>query len=269
VNTDAVDDRNADGGAIEARMGSHVEGIMSAARKAAAQFQAEVERAANERAAQIETAAARRAHAVRMGAEAEAEQLVVQSRAATQQYVTASRRLVDEFARERMTRIAEVADRLAVQAEALLEPLARSEELARQLDELRTALGTAAKRIAIEAGRESPELPDLPIVASIVEPAGDAGETAGDDDAASSSASLEERLARATGRPRKRLATAPDEPPDSAAGEEVPEASRMPTGAAGDGRRTRRSVADELRLLAGEDQRSSERGPRREPDRED
>jgi hypothetical protein len=228
VNADALDDRDVDADAIEARMGSHVEGIMAAARKAAAQFQAEVERAASERAAQIETAAARRAHAVRMGAEDEAEQLVSQARAACQQYITASRRLVDEFARERMSRISEIGDRLAAHAEALIEPLARSDELARQLLELRNALGAAAERIAGEAARGTPPLPDLespaarsdrpqpqdPVDAEIVD---------------EGPASLEERLARATGRARRRLPTADEL---SREGEQAP----PPADADGEGR---------------------------------
>ncbi len=224
MNADAVDDRGVDPDAIETRMGSHVEGIMSAARKAAAQFQAEVERAANERAAQIETAAARRAHAVRMGAEAEAEQLVAHARAATQQYVTASRRLVDEFARERMTRIAEIGDKLAGHAEALLEPLTRSDELARQLDELRLALGAASERIATEASRETLQLPELesPVPGADATPEGADGQVAHDEGAP---VSLEERLARATGRPRKRLSPAEEPAPADGDSEEASDAS--------------------------------------------
>jgi hypothetical protein len=147
---------------IESQMGSHVDEIMSAARKAAAQLQAEVERVSTERAAQIEAVAARRAHAVRMDAEAEAKRLHAQTRATSQQYVAASKRLVDEFAKARMLRIAAIGDRLAVQAEALVERLTRSDEVARQLNELRAALGAACELIAIEAGRDSPELPDRP-----------------------------------------------------------------------------------------------------------
>jgi hypothetical protein len=147
---------------IEAQMGSHVDEIMSAARKAAAQLQAEVERVSTERAAQIEAVAARRAHAVRMQAEAEAQRLHAHTRATSQQYVAASKRLVDEFAKERMLRIAAIGDRLAVQAEALVERLTRSDEVARQLNELRAALGAACELIAIEAGRDRPDLPDLP-----------------------------------------------------------------------------------------------------------
>lgn len=230
MNADTVGDL--EGGAIEARMGSHVEGIMSAARKAAAQFQAEVERASSERAAQIETAAARRAHAVRMSAEADAEQLVVQARAATQQYVTASRRLVDEFARERMTRISEIGDRLAEHAEALMEPLARTDELARQLKDLRAALGAACDRIAVEAARDTPALPALPapsLAQSVMaQPlADDAGEApAHAAPPAMAAFSLEERLARATGRPRRRVGSAEEPPPDETAqGEESADAS--------------------------------------------
>lgn len=212
MNADALEGRDVDAEAIEACMGSHVDGIMAAARKAAAQFQAEVERTASERAAQIETAAARRAHAVRMGAEDVAEQLVAQARAATQQYVTASRRLVDEFTRERMSRIAEIGDRLAAHAEALVEPLMRSDDLARQLHELRTALGVASERIAAEAAGDTPQLPDLesPGLRSDRPPVADraAAMTVVED----GPASLEERLARATGRTRRRVATA-DEPP--------------------------------------------------------
>lgn len=221
MNADALNDRDVDAGAIEARMGSHVEGIMAAARKAAAQFQAEVERAASERAAQIETAAARRAHAVRMGAEDEAEQLVAQARAATQQYVTASRRLVDEFARERMGRIAEIGDKLAAQAEALIEPLVRSDELARQLHELRGALGAASERIASESARGTPQLPDLelPVPRSERPPAVEAADVVVDE----GPASLEERLARATGRSRRRLPTQ-DEPPPAGGDAEPPAA---------------------------------------------
>jgi len=221
VNADPLDDRDLDAEAIEARMGSHVEGIMAAARKAAAQFQAEMERAASERAAQIETAAARRAHAVRMGAEDDAEQLIAQARATSQQYVTASRRLVDEFARERMSRIAEIGDKLAAHAEALIEPLVRSDELARQLHELRSALGAASERIAAEAARPTPALGDLaspvvppelaPFVERIYEPV-----------AAEPPASLEERLARATGRSRSRQAPIAQVPEDSSARESEP-----------------------------------------------
>ncbi|HEX8160218.1 MAG TPA: hypothetical protein VF526_22795 [Solirubrobacteraceae bacterium] len=147
---------------IEAQMGSRVDEIMSAARKAAAQLQAEVERVSNERAAQIETVAARRAHAVRMEAEADAQRLHGQARATTQQYVAASRRLVDEFAKERMLRIAAIGDRLAVQADALVERLTRSDEVARQLNELRAALAAACERIAVEAVGDPPDLPDPP-----------------------------------------------------------------------------------------------------------
>lgn len=233
MNADALNDRDVDADAIEARMGSHVEGIMAAARKAAAQFQSEVERAASERAAQIETAAARRAHAVRMGAEDEAEQLVAQARAATQQYVTASRRLVDEFARERMSRIAEIGDRLAAHAEALVEPLTRSEELARQLHELRGALGAASERIAAEAGRGTPPLPDLESPARSerpVLPEGADPEVLAED----GPASLEERLARATGRTRRRPPAGHEGPPAGDGEAAQPERSAGP-GADGEG----------------------------------
>lgn len=225
MTADALDDRDLDAEAIEARMGSHVEGIMAAARKAAAQFQAEMERAASERAAQIETAAARRAHAVRMSAEDDAEQLIAQARATSQQYVTASRRLVDEFARERMTRIAEIGDKLAAHADALIEPLARSDELARQLHELRSALGAASERIAAEAARPTPALGDLgspvlpelaPFVERVKEPVG-----------AEPPASLEERLARATGRSRSRqapIAQPPEDPSSRATTPRPPDA---------------------------------------------
>ncbi len=224
MNADAVDGldgRDVDPDAIEARMGSHVEGIMSAARKAAAEFQAEVERSASDRAAQIETAAARRAHAVRMAAEAEAERLVAQTRTATQQYVTASRRLVDEFARERMNRIAEIGDKLAAHAEALIDPLTRSEELARQLYELRTALGAASERIAGEAASDSPHLPELVSLARPSDPATPADGGASEDGGSSGEPigahgipgpTLEERLARATSRGRRRPAPAEDAP---------------------------------------------------------
>jgi DNA anti-recombination protein RmuC len=163
--------------AIETRMGSHVEDIMSAARKAAAQLQSEVERACTERATQIETAAARQAHAVRMRAEAEATSLRAQMQASTQQYVAASRRLVDEFAKERMHRIADIGDRLGEQAQILVERLTRSEELARQLDELRSALGNACELIAVEAAREGPDLPELssPVPIAGTEPEAGAG----------------------------------------------------------------------------------------------
>lgn len=213
MSADALNESGVDAAAIEARMGSHVEGIMAAARKAAAQFQAEVERAASERAAQIETAAARRAHAVRMGAEDEAEQLVAQARAATQQYVTASRRLVDEFARERMARISEIGDKLASHAEALLEPLQRSDDLARQLLDLRAALGEASERVASEAARGSPRLPVLEDALGTGEAAQSDADEGGDEDAPPS---LEERLARATGRPRRRPPAASEPAGESA-----------------------------------------------------
>jgi DNA repair exonuclease SbcCD ATPase subunit len=209
---------------IETRMGSHVEEIMSAARKAAAQLQAEVERASTERAAQIETAAARRAHAVRLAAEA--DRVHAQTRAAAQQYMAASRRLVDEFSKERMQRIADIGDRLAAQAEALVERLMRSDEVARQLNELRAALGAACELIAVEAGRDSPNLPELPRPPAIageataVDPPHDPPE---DTDVAAPR-TLEQRLARATGRRARRPAPAnepladpgPQEPADVA-----------------------------------------------------
>ena len=152
MSDEARDGRELGPDVIETRMGSHVEEIMSAARKAAAQLQTDVERASTERAAQLETAAARRAHAVRMGAETEADRVHAQTRAASQQYMAASRRLVDEFSKERMRRIADIGDRLAAQAEALVERLMRSDEVARQLNELRAALGAACELIAVEAG---------------------------------------------------------------------------------------------------------------------
>jgi hypothetical protein len=206
--------RELEGDVIETRMGSHVEDIMSAARKAAAQLQAEVERDSTERAAQIETAAARRAQAVRIGAETEADRVHAQTRAATQQYVAASRRLVDEFATERMRRIADISDRLAVQAEALVERLMRTDELARQLNELRTALGAACELIAVEAGCDGPSLPELQRPPAI------AGETSATDAAhdclpatALAARTLEERLARASGHSIPRAAPANEPPP--------------------------------------------------------
>ena len=135
--------------------------VLSAARQSAEALQTDIERAAHARAKEIETAAARRAHEVRMTAEAEAERLQVQARAATQQYVAASRRLVDEFAKARMTRIAEIGDGLGEQAAALVERLARSDELARQLHELRAELAAACERIAAEARTAGEALPQL------------------------------------------------------------------------------------------------------------
>jgi hypothetical protein len=229
MSTGALDDHGPQADPLEF-LGSQVEEIMSAARKAAAQLQAEVQRSATERSAQIETAAARRAHAVRMDAEAEAERLHAHALVATRQYVTASRRLVDEFARERMRRIADVGDGLAEQAEALVRRLMRADDVARQLDELRAALGAASERIAAEAQRDGPETPEFAQPASTAP-----GATAGEAWAAAPGAELpstapaaaadarwvpaqdvgparaqsqEARLARATGRPAKRVGQA-------------------------------------------------------------
>jgi hypothetical protein len=208
----ALGERNVEGEAIETRLGSHVEEIMTTARRAAAQLQAEVERASAARAAEIETAAARRAHAVRTSAEREAERVHAQTRIATQQYVAASRRLVDEFAAERMRRIAQIGDTLAEQAGALTTRLARTDEVARQLDELRATLGAACERIAIEGARampDLPELPDLPPPPAITAGAGPAAAaSAGDELDVAAPPSLEQRLARATGRTSRHTALA-------------------------------------------------------------
>jgi DNA-binding TFAR19-related protein (PDSD5 family) len=250
MSTGALDDHGPQADPLEF-LGSQVEEIMSAARKAAAQLQAEVQRSATERSAQIETAAARRAHAVRMAAEAEAERLHAHALVATRQYVTASRRLVDEFARERMRRIADVGDGLAEQAETLVRRLMRADDVARQLDELRAALGAASERIAAEAQRDGPETPQFAQPASTAPgataggawaappgaelPSTAPGATAGGARAAAPGAELpstapaaaadarwvpaqdvgparaqsqEARLARATGRPAKRVGQA-------------------------------------------------------------
>jgi hypothetical protein len=220
----ALDGHDATADPIEF-LGSQVEEVMSAARTAAAQLQAEVQRASTERAAQIETAAARRAHAVRMDVETEAERLHVQALVATRQYVTASRRLVDEFATERMRRIAEIGDRLAEQADALVRRMTLADEVARQLDELRAALGAASERIAVEAGRDSPETPELPRSAwrAAAATADEAPASAPVADAEVAAApSLEARLARATGRSRRRLAQA-GQSPAAPAVEEAPD----------------------------------------------
>lgn len=204
-----------DASAIESRMGSHVEEIMFAARKAATQLQAEVEQASAKRAAEIEAVAARRAHAVRMSAEAETERLLSQARLATQQYLTASRRLIDEYATERMQRISAIADRLSVHAEALVERLTGAELLARQVEELRSALGVACERIAAEVAREDPKPAELVQLADLVaraaesESARDAG--GGTVETIPSPA---QRLARAAG--RKRPAPGDAAPADAA-----------------------------------------------------
>jgi hypothetical protein len=214
-----VDEGDLESDRIETRMGAHVGEIMSAARQAAAQLKAEVERASTERAAQIETAAARRAHELRMNAEAEAERLQTQARVATQQYVAASRRLVDEFAKERMRRISEIGDRLGEQAEQLVERFARSDEIARQLTELRTELGGACERIAAEARREGPQLPVLPALPGVPggERAGeDAPEPRPDGDAIDVPKTPQERLDRASGRQRKRVTKVAERPPAAA-----------------------------------------------------
>lgn len=226
MSDEARDGRELGVDVIETRMGSHVEEIMSAARKAAAQLQADVERASTERAAQLETAAARRAHAVRMGAETEADRVHAQTRAAAQQYMTASRRLVDEFSKERMRRIADIGDRLAVQAEALVDRLMRSDEVARQLNELRAALGAACELIAVEAGRDSPNLPELSRPPAIAGEAiaADPPQDAPEETEVAAPRTLGERLARATGRSVMRPAAAnepladpgPEEPADVA-----------------------------------------------------
>jgi len=189
--------------AIETRMASHVAELMSAARQSAETLQADVERAANARAAEIETAAARRAHEVRMAAEADAERLQVHNRAATQQYVAASRRLVDEFARERMRRIAEIGDRLGEQAAALVARLQRADDLARQVEELRAELGAACGRIAAESRVAMPELPQLdppPSIAGEGPPPEAASAGSGTGAGGAGLATPGERLARATGR---------------------------------------------------------------------
>jgi len=216
------DEDDLDADRIETRMGTHVGEIMAAARQAAAQLKAEVERASTERAAQIETAAARTAHELRMTAEAEAERLQNQARVATQQYVAASRRLVDEFAKERMRRIAEIGDRLAEQADSVVERFAHSEEIARQLTELRSELGAACERIAAEARRDSPQLPTPPGGGGPLEPLPELrGEVEFE-----VPASAQERLDRATGRARKRITvteTPPEEPPLEFGGEDQPD----------------------------------------------
>lgn len=184
---------------IESRLAVRVEEIVGAARKAAVELRDEVALAAKEHATSIETAAARRSHAVLSEAEAEAERIVAAAQASTQLYLAASRRLVDEFAGERKRRIAAIGDRLAEQAEALLDSLSGAGELASQLDALRHALGAAAARIADEAAREDVTLPELPIGSR---PPGTAGEAPDDRLRAAARASREPRLARTSDRPR-------------------------------------------------------------------
>ncbi|MDT7753850.1 MAG: hypothetical protein QOG94_1022 [Solirubrobacteraceae bacterium] len=196
MTVDALDGDDRPSEVPEAGAGWPVEEIIAAARRAAEQLRADVERASNDRAAQIETAAARQAHAVRMAAEADAQRIVAEAHAAAQQYVTASRRLLDEFARERMRRITEIGDKLAAQSHALVERLAHAADVARQLAELRAALGAAGERIAAEAGLSQPELPELTLPGSSVAATVGAGAAAQE----AAPQRVEERLSRATRR---------------------------------------------------------------------
>lgn len=120
-------------------VGARVEEIMASAQRAADDLQREVE-----------DATARRAAEVRLAAETEA-----------QRHLADARGRVDAFAEARIRRIVELTAELTAAAEGIAGRLGDAVEMRRQVDELISALGTAAQQAAREADRPPIRLPGI------------------------------------------------------------------------------------------------------------
>ena len=123
---------------------------------------ASAERAANEFRRQVETASREQAEKVREAAEADARRIRHEAATRAAEYLADSRRIVDEFAAERIARIATLTDRLIEQTEQVQRRFAHSEGVRRQIYDLIATLGDAAEAIAREAQTADPGLPRRP-----------------------------------------------------------------------------------------------------------
>jgi len=111
----------------------------------------------------IEAEVARYEREQRSRIDAEAQQLRLQAQAEVERHLAEARARVDAWANERMRAISALSDRLIEHAGELERRFDAAEKVRGQLYELIGVIGEAAERLAQEAARPDPELPELRI----------------------------------------------------------------------------------------------------------
>lgn len=124
---------------------------------------AAAEAATDELRRRIESEVARYEREQRGRIESEAQQLRVQAQAEVERYLADARARIDVWANERLGAISALSDRLVEHANQLQQRFEAVETVRGQLYELIGVIGDAAERLAEEARRPDPELPELRI----------------------------------------------------------------------------------------------------------
>jgi cell division septum initiation protein DivIVA len=120
------------------------------------------EHAASDLVRDVEGVATRRATDILIDAEKRADRMLDEATRLSTDYLTASRRQIDDFAAERIRRLSELADGLIEVTETIQARHSQVEELNHRLNELITAVGSAAEAVAREAAQSHPSLPAQP-----------------------------------------------------------------------------------------------------------
>jgi hypothetical protein len=111
----------------------------------------------------IEAEVARYEREQRSRVDAEAQQLRLQAQAEVDRYLAEARGRIDLWANERLGAISALSDRLVEHANQLQQRFEAVEKVRGQLYELIGVIGDAAERLAEEAARPAPDVPELRI----------------------------------------------------------------------------------------------------------
>jgi cell division septum initiation protein DivIVA len=134
------------------RLAGQIESIVSAAERAAEEFQRKTAAEAEQEAENI-----------RQAAEAEARRIRQEAATWAAAYLEDSKLVVDEFTAERIARIGSLTDELVQGAEAVQRRLSDAQTVRRQVYDLISSLGALAEAIALEARVAPPELAGPPL----------------------------------------------------------------------------------------------------------
>jgi ribosome-associated translation inhibitor RaiA len=121
---------------------------------------AAAESATDELRRRIEAEVARYEREQRERIDAETEQLRLQARAEVERHLADARARIDAWANERLNAISALTDRLIEHANQLQQRFEAAEKVRSQVYELIGVIGDAAERLAQEAARPDPELPE-------------------------------------------------------------------------------------------------------------